>query len=85
MDLSRDEPGVYELGNELKTVVYVGSACKIKNRLDQHLSSDNPCIKSLAHYYPVDYRGDYEVQERRLYDEFVRANGCPPICNDRRP
>ena len=85
VNTEQDSPGVYELGNSSKNVVYIGSTNAIKRRLLEHLGGSDPCINTHAKYYRVDYRPDYATEERRRYDAFVIANGRPPRCNDRRP
>ncbi len=81
-----DDPGVYEFANDAGVVVYVGSSNEIKRRLNEHLSEDaKSCIKKNAAKYRIEYRSDYKTAERAYYDEFVRANGHAPQCNDVRP
>ena len=85
VDTEKDEGGVYELGNSVKAVIYIGSSGAVKTRLRAHLSgSEGSCTKN-ASYYRVDYRSDYVTEEWRRYDAYVRANARPPRCNDKRP
>ena len=80
----RDDPGVYEFGDESKTVVYIGSSVAVRSRLQQHLHGNDPCIKNNAKYYRIEYREDYKERERKLYDLFEQTYGRPTKCNDRR-
>jgi predicted GIY-YIG superfamily endonuclease len=78
--------GVYELGSSTGLVVYIGSSNNLRRRLREHLSeSATSCIKSNATQYRVEITSNYLSRERQLYDEFVRANGRPPRCNEVRP
>ncbi len=77
--------GVYELGDANQSVIYIGSSGEVKTRLWAHLGgSDGPCTQN-ADYYRVDYQLSYRVAERQRYDEYVRAHGRGPRCNDKRP
>ena len=78
----RDEPGVYELGNTLGAVVYIGSADQLKRRVNEHLAESGTCIKRNASLYRVEYTHDHVSRARQLLDEHVKANGVPPVCND---
>ena len=82
----REEAGVYELGNDSGTVVYIGSSNALRRRLKEHLDeSGTTCIKKNTKKYRLEYVSKYKERERELYDEHVRINGKPPICNDMRP
>ena len=81
----QDEGGTYEFGNSAKVVVYVGSSSVVRTRLYQHLNTTDPCIAQHAKYYRVDYRSDYQQEERRRYHAHALARGVPPQCNDVRP
>lgn len=84
--LDRDDPGVYELGNDAGSVVYIGSSNELRRRLLEHLNeAAGTCIKRHTTKYRMEYTKDYKVRERELYDEHVRINGKPPQCNDVRP
>ncbi len=77
----REEPGVYELGDTLGAVVYVGSSDQLKRRVNEHLAEAGTCIKRNASVYRVEYSGDYAKRERQLLDEHLRVNGALPVCN----
>jgi predicted GIY-YIG superfamily endonuclease len=81
-----DESAVYQFADDRGNIVYVGSTNQLQRRLKEHLSEDaKSCIKKNAKKYRVDYRSDVANEARRLYDEFVRQNGSPPLCNDKHP
>lgn len=81
----RDEPGVYELGDVNRSMVYIGSTIHIRTRLGQHLAGGDPCIDLNARYYRIDYRHDYVAHERERLLDFQRTHGRLPHCNDRIP
>ena len=82
VNTEKDEPGVYELSDSQETVIYVGSAEKLKARLMDHVNEkDNNCIKDNAKKYRTQYTGQYKAREKELYDEHVRTFGKPPACN----
>jgi predicted GIY-YIG superfamily endonuclease len=82
VDTDRDDPGVYELSDSQETVIYVGSAEKLKQRLKGHLNEkDNDCIKKKAKKYRLQYTSQYKAREKELYDEHVKTFGRPPACN----
>jgi len=86
VDMDRDDPGVYELGNENDQVIYIGSSNELRRRLREHLNEPSgTCVKRHAKKYRIEYTWDYKTRERQLYDEHVRVYGRPPICNDVRP
>ena len=78
-----DEPGVYELGDDTGTVVYIGSSEEVKKRLEEHLREpDSSCIRRNATQYRVEYTHEYETRERELYRLHVATFGKPPRCNN---
>ncbi len=86
VETDRDEPGVYELGNSNETIIYIGSSKEIRRRLKEHRAEpDSTCIKTNTATYRIEYTSNYKKREQELYDEFVRANGKAPQCNDARP
>lgn len=80
-----DESGVYELGDESRKVIYIGSSGVVRTRLTEHLSRREGSCTLSASYYRVDYTSSYRSEERRRYDEYVRTHGHRPKCNDKRP
>lgn len=85
VDIDRDQPGVYELADNLEKVVYIGSSAALKSRLKDHLLSNDSCIKEHAHKYRIDYRNDYRTHERERLQSFRRIHGRLPRCNDLMP
>jgi predicted GIY-YIG superfamily endonuclease len=88
VDMDREDPGVYQFGDDNEKVVYVGSAIQLKRRLKEHLGeSTTSCIKRNAKKYRIEYTtaADRVRRERELYDEHVRIHSKPPICNSVRP
>ena len=82
----RDSGAVYQLADDLGTIIYIGSSNALLQRLKEHLGEDaKSCIKTNAKKYQRDYREDYAAEELRLYDVFVRMNGQQPKCNTVRP
>lgn len=83
----QNRPGVYELGNAIGTVVYIGSAGDVQRRLLDHLkASGTTCIGKHATQYRVEYTGtDPVARARELYDQHVREFRTPPVCNEARP
>ena len=85
VEMERDEPGVYELGNPGKNVVFIGSGRQVRNLLLRHL--DEPagsCIRRLAARYRIEYTPDFKKREEELFQEHVRLHGKLPRCSERR-
>ena len=81
-----DNPGVYELGDASKNVVYIGSSNEVRRRLREHLAAHaQSCIGNRTKFYRIEYTQNYVQRERELYDSHVRLHGQRPICNDVRP
>lgn len=79
-----DVYGVYELGNRLRNVIYIGQG-KLQSRLWDHFESDDPCI-SKAYWFRYDTTGSKlraEQRERALMDEYWDEYGRYPECNKR--
>jgi len=86
INLDKDDPGVYELGDRSGIVVYVGSSEKLRRRLKEHLNEPSyTCIKQNTIQYRIEYTADYRKREQELYDAHVAIYGKPPKCNDVRP
>jgi len=83
----QNRPGVYELGNALGTVVYIGNSADVQRRLLDHLkAASSTCVGKHVTQYRVEHTGeDHVTRARELYDEHVRAFGAPPACNEARP
>jgi hypothetical protein len=86
IEVDRDDPGVYELGDKDGTVVYIGSSNELRRRLREHLNeASSACIRQNVTHYRMEYTANYRTRERELYDGHVRIFGMPPKCNDSRP
>ena len=74
-------PGVYELADEDKNVVYIGqSATDVPNRIRQHLSRPT-CVRERARYWRYAYSRVPQAEEARLLAEYRQAHGDVPPCN----
>lgn len=75
-------PGVYELADEGKNVIYIGQSAKdVPNRIRQHLARGGP-IRDVAVYWRYGYSRVPQADEARLLAEYRRANeGASPPCN----
>ena len=73
--------GVYELANSSQQIIYIGRSDNLQRRLNEHLNTTDPCIKSAAYFrFEKTYRS--EQRERELIDHFRRLNGRLPRCNN---
>ena len=90
--LPNDLPGVYRLSYEAdngeRYVFYVGQSENIKDRLLEHLSSDeeNVCIKNYLstkecffRYAEISEASIRSATERQAYKHYE------PVCNDKKP
>jgi GIY-YIG catalytic domain len=85
VQMDRDVPGVYELGDVVGTVVYIGSSQEVRKRLLEHLSEvESTCVRRNATQYRIEYTYECENRERELYKLHVATYGKPPRCNDSR-
>lgn len=79
-------PGVYELADEDKAIIYIGqSARDVPNRIRQHLGRPGP-IRQAARFWRYAYSRVPQADEARLIAEHREAHGgeAPP-CNTARP
>ena len=76
--------GVYELGNRLRNVIYIGSGI-LDERLRSHFRSRNPCFQKAYYFrYEPTYGGERaRSRERALLREYKRRYGELPLCNER--
>lgn len=79
-------PGVYELADAEKQVVYVGqSARDVPNRIRQHLAAGG-CVAQRAAYWRYQYSRVPQADEARLLATFrARNQGALPPCNRATP
>jgi GIY-YIG catalytic domain len=83
--IDRDQPGVYELGDDTGTVVYIGSSQELGKRLAEHLREpESSCVRRNATQYRIEYTHECENRERELYKVHIATYGKPPRCNDSR-
>jgi predicted GIY-YIG superfamily endonuclease len=80
--------GVYEIGNRLRNVIYIGSG-RIRERLQAHMSpSGNRCIRQKGKYVRWEQTGSKERAQQRenaLLEAFYRIHGRWPECNEAPP
>lgn len=75
------EPGVYELGDDRKRVVYIGQSAKdVPNRIRQHLGK-NPCITETVVYWRSRYSRVPRSEEAALLAEYLQKYEALPPCN----
>lgn len=86
IEVDRDDPGVYELGDKDGVVIYIGSSKELRRRLKEHLSEARyTCIRQNATHYRIEYTTNYTNREQDLYKYHLATYGKPPECNDSRP
>lgn len=74
-------PGVYELADADKRVVYIGqSATDVPTRLRQHLASDG-CVAALAVYWRMAASRVPRADEASLLGAYGARHGRLPPCN----
>ena len=84
VEMEKDGPGVYELGNPGKNVIFIASSSKIRSSLLEHLGeSAGSCIRRYATRYRVEYTASYRKREEELFAEHVKQHGKLPRCNER--
>ena len=84
VEMERDEPGVYELGNPGQNVIFIGSAPRVRTRLLEHLEEPaGSCIRRLATRFRIEYTADFKRREDELFAEHVRLHGKLPRCSER--
>lgn len=80
------QPGVYELADEDKRVIYVGqSAVDVPNRIRQHLSRPC-CVAERAAFWRYEHSRVPQAREAELLSDYRAAHGgnLPP-CNRATP
>lgn len=78
-------PGVYELADEDKNVIYIGmSKTDVPGRLRQHLARQGP-VRERARWWRYEYSRIPAAEEARLLADFRERHGCLPDCNTARP
>ncbi len=79
-------PGVYELADEHKRVIYIGqSASDVPGRIRQHLARPGP-VRDLVRYWRYAYSRVPQADEASLLAAYREAHGGElPTCNTARP
>ncbi len=84
VEMEKDAPGAYELGNPGKNVIFIGSSPRVRSALLEHLSeSPGSCIRRYATRYRVEYTATPRTREEELFAEYTRQHGKLPRCNER--
>jgi hypothetical protein len=84
VEMERDAPGVYELGNPGKNVIFIGSSPQVRSSLLAHLQEPaGSCIRRFATRYRIEYIDDFKKREDDLYNEHLRLHGKLPRCSER--
>ena len=74
-------PGVYELADADKRVIYIGQSLKdVPNRIRQHLGKQ-PCITLGAVYWRYRYARVPQAEEAALLATYSARTGTLPPCN----
>jgi hypothetical protein len=84
VEMEKDAPGVFELGNPGKNVIFIEGAPKVRARLLEHLEeSSSSCITRYATRYRVQYTANYRKRQEELFQHHTRLHGKMPRCNER--
>jgi len=79
------EPGVYELADAKKQVIYIGQSAKdVPNRIRQHLEKKggkNLCITDQAVYWRSRYSRVPRSEEAALLAQYLTKYEALPPCN----
>jgi hypothetical protein len=74
-------PGVYELADENRQVIYIGQSGRdVPNRIRQHLERHG-CIRSQAHYWRYAFSRIPQAEEAELLARHQDRHGTLPRCN----
>ncbi len=78
-------PGVYELADEKKRVIYIGqSARDVPNRIRQHLAK-NACVAEHVAYWRYAYSRVPQADEAAHIEAYRVRHGALPPCNRATP
>ena len=84
IEMEKEAPGVYELGNPGKNVIFIGSSTNLRLSLLEHLNSQSgSCIHRFVTRYRVEYTKDFAAREDALFQDHLKTHGKLPRCNDR--
>lgn len=79
------QPGVYELANEKKQIIYIGQSAKdVPNRIRQHLEK-NLCIQQNVVYWRYSYSRVPQSEEAQHIASYRQREGELPSCNKATP
>ena len=79
------EPGVYELADDKKRIIYIGQSAKdVPNRIRQHLEK-NVCIQEQVVYWRSTYSRVPQSEEAQHIDKYLKQKGSLPLCNEATP
>lgn len=74
-------PGVYELADAEKTLLYIGQSAKdVPNRIRQHLQN-NQCIRERVLYWRFTYSRIPQAEEADHLARYTAQRGALPPCN----
>lgn len=78
-------PGVYELADENKRIIYIGqSATDVPNRIRQHLQK-NVCLAEALSFWRYAYSRVPQAEEATLIGRYLQKHGNLPPCNTATP
>ena len=78
-------PGVYELADDAKQIIYIGQSAKdVPNRVRQHLSK-NACIAERIAYWRYAYSRVPQADEAAHIEAYRARYGELPPCNQATP
>jgi len=73
--------GVYQLLDGQKTVIYIAGTPNLRQSLEEHLSSTEPCISKTGYFW---YEQDslYTMKESELIQQFLQQHARMPEGNE---
>ncbi len=78
-------PGVYELADSEKRLIYIGQSAKdVPNRIRQHLQK-NTCIQEQVCFWRYEYSRVPQAEEARQISLYIHRFASLPPCNEATP